>query len=156
MANQTPEPSTAAIAGHPIHPMLVPLPIGLLSAAFASDLAYLWTGDRFWARASRWLTGAGIVTGATAALFGITDFLTLRRPRQHFEGWGHAIGNVGVLALGLVSLRLRLTEGDRAVVPWGLALSGLSAMILAVTGWFGGELSYRFRVGVIDDQSGGN
>lgn len=154
MANHTGERSTASIAGHPIHPMLVPLPIGLLSAAFASDLAYLWTGDRFWARASRWLIGGGIVTGATAALFGITDFVTLRRPRQHVEGWGHAIGNGLVLVIGMVSLRQRLTDGDRSVIPWGLAMSGLSAMILSVTGWFGGELSYRFKIGMIDDSDG--
>lgn len=154
MAEHTSEPSTAAIMGHPIHPMLVPLPIGLLSAAFASDLAYLWTGDAFWARASRWLTGGGVVSGAGAAVFGLTDFLTMRGPRQHVEGWGHAIGNALVLTLGLASLRLRLSEGDRSIVPWGLALSGLSAVILAVTGWLGGELSYRYRVGVIDAAQG--
>ena len=154
MADHTPVRSTAAIAGHPIHPMLVPLPIGLLSAAFASDLAYLWTGDRFWARASRWLTGGGVLTGASAALFGLTDFVTLRRPREHLEGWLHAGGNVVVLALGVASLRLRLADGDRAIVPWGLALSGLSATILTVTGWLGGELSYRYKIGVMGGGEG--
>ncbi|MDQ3881136.1 MAG: DUF2231 domain-containing protein [Chloroflexota bacterium] len=152
MSEHTAVRSTASIAGHPIHPMLVPLPIGLLSAAFASDLAYVWSGDRFWARASRWLTAGGVLTGASAALFGITDFVTLRRPREHVEGWLHGAGNALVLALGLASLRLRLADGDRAVVPWGVMLSGLSAMILTVTGWLGGELSYRYKVGVIDDR----
>ena len=154
MASKTGERSTASILGHPIHPMLVPLPIGLLTAAFASDVAYLWTGDRFWARASRWLIGGGVVTGATAALFGLTDFLTLRRPREHVEGWGHAIGNGLVLVIGMASLRQRLTDGDRSIVPWGLAMSGLSAMILSVTGWLGGELSYRYKIGVMDDSDG--
>lgn len=32
--------STAAIAGHPLHPILVTLPIGFLIGAFLSDLAF--------------------------------------------------------------------------------------------------------------------
>ena len=143
--------STAALAKHPIHPMLVPLPIGLLTAAAASDIGFWLTGDRFWARASRWLIGGGLATGGSAALFGLTDFVTLSRPRERPEGWLHAIGNVVVLALSAVSLRLRLTDEQRAIVPWGLALSALSATILAVTGWLGGELSYRYKVGVIEE-----
>ncbi|MFN2483765.1 MAG: DUF2231 domain-containing protein [Candidatus Limnocylindria bacterium] len=150
MTEHTPVRSAASIAGHPIHPMLVPLPIGLLSAAFVSDLAFLCAGDRFSARASRWLTGGGVLTGLSAALFRITDFATLSRPRDHVEGWDHAAGNVVVLVLGAASLRMRLTAGDRAIVPWGLMLSGLSAATLTVTAWLGGELSYRYKVGVIE------
>ena len=143
--------SSAAIAKHPIHPMLVPLPIGLLTAAAASDLGYWLTGDRFWARASRWLIGGGIATGGSAALFGLTDFVTLDRPRAYAAGWIHAIGNAAVLGLSAVSLRLRLADEERAIVPWGLALSALTAAILTVTGWLGGELSYRHKIGVIED-----
>ncbi len=143
--------STAAIAKHPIHPMLVPMPIGLLTAAAATDVGYWLTGDRFWARASRWLIGGGIATGGSAALFGLTDFLTLRRPRERPEGWIHGGGNMLALAISAVSLRLRLADEERAIVPWGITLSALTAMILAVTGWLGGELSYRHKIGVIDE-----
>ena len=151
MTHRRGAPSTAAVFKHPIHPMLVPLPIGLLTAAAASDVGYWLTGDRFWARASRWLIGGGIATGASAALFGLTDFITMRRPREHAEGWLHGIGNAIALALSAVSLRLRLSDEERAVVPWGIALSALTALILAVTGWLGGELSYRHKVGVIEE-----
>jgi uncharacterized membrane protein len=54
-------PSTAVIFGRPIHPMLVVFPIGFLVGALATDLAFWRTNDRFWARASEWLLGAGIV-----------------------------------------------------------------------------------------------
>ena len=143
--------STAAVFKHPIHPMLVPLPIGLLTAAAAAAVGYWLTGDRFWARAAKWLVGGGIATGGSAALFGLTDFVTMRRPREHAEGWIHGIGNVVALTLSAVSLRLRLADEERAVVPWGLALSGVTALILTVTGWMGGELSYRHKVGVIEE-----
>ncbi|MBX6368656.1 MAG: hypothetical protein IRZ04_11785, partial [Rhodospirillales bacterium] len=64
------KPSRAAIAGHPIHPMLVPFPIAFLVGALVVDLAFASTGDPFWARAGFWLLLAGIVTGAAAAVFG--------------------------------------------------------------------------------------
>jgi uncharacterized membrane protein len=35
-----------------------------------------------------------------------------------------------------------------AVIPLGIALSLITDGILVVTGWMGGELSYRHRVGV--------
>jgi uncharacterized membrane protein len=75
-------PSTAAIAGHPIHPMLIPFPFTLLFAALASDIGYWLTADAFWARASLWLVGAGIVTALLAAVFGAIDFFTLPRVRS--------------------------------------------------------------------------
>ena len=72
-------PATAAIAGHPLHPLLVTLPIGFLIGAFLSDIAFYSTGDAFWARASAWLIGAGLVTGVLAAIAGLVDFLGSER-----------------------------------------------------------------------------
>ena len=60
--------STAAIDGHPFHPLLVTLPIAFLIGALLTDLAFQGTGDAFWARASTWLFGAGLVSGALAAV----------------------------------------------------------------------------------------
>jgi uncharacterized membrane protein len=146
-----PVPSAAAIAGHPIHPMLVPLPIGALSLALASDLAYAATGDRFWARASTALLGAGVVTGAVAGAVGSIDFLSRERVREHGESWLHAGGNVAALALTAINLAVRQPDAARRVVPTGLALSALTGGLLLITGWLGGELSYRHRVGVTAD-----
>jgi len=73
--------STARIGGHPIHPMLVPFPIAFLIGALLSDLAYAGTRNAFWATASAWLVGAGVVGGVLAALAGVTDFLGNERIR---------------------------------------------------------------------------
>jgi uncharacterized membrane protein len=140
-------PSTAAIAGHPLHPAVVPLPIGLLSATAASDVAFLVTGDRFFARASRWLLRGAIASGALAATLGITDFATVRAARSA-TGIAHGGGNALILLASIISLAVR--RGSPGRVPASaLALSGIAAALLAVTGWLGGELSYRERVGVI-------
>lgn len=144
-----PAPSTAAVAGHPIHPMLIPFPVAFLVGVLASDLAYWGTADPFWARASLWLVGAGVVMGALAGVFGAADFFTISRARQHGIGWIHALGNVTALVLSLVSWLVRLDDPAAAVLPWGLVLSAVVAALLGVTGWAGGELSYRHRIGVM-------
>ena len=77
--------STAKIAGHPLHPMLVPFPIAFFAGTLAADLAYGKTGDAFWFLATEWLLGAGIVMALLAAVAGFTDFLGDQRIRR--PGW---------------------------------------------------------------------
>jgi uncharacterized membrane protein len=142
-------PSTAAVGGHPIHPMFIPFPIAFLVGALATDLAFNATDDTFWARASLWLVGAGLVTGVLAAIIGAIDFWTIERARAHTAGWIHFIGNGVALLLALISLWIRWDDPAAAVMPWGLVLSVIIAILLAVTGWYGGELSYRHKIGVV-------
>ncbi len=142
-------PSTAAIGGHPIHPMLVPFPIAFLVAALVTDIAFAVTNDLFWARVSMWLLGGGLVMGALAALAGLTDFLTIRRARQAV-GWFHFLGNAAALLIALANLWMRIDQPGAAVLPTGLVLSAIVVGILLVTGWLGGELAYRHKIGVIE------
>jgi uncharacterized membrane protein len=149
-------PSVAAIAGHPIHPALVPLPIGSFVGALAADVAFAASGDPFFARAARLLTGAGIVTGAVVGAFGAVDFVAAPAVRSHTAAWLHAGGNAAALGIGVASLALRsrkrgpFDDGSRTVLPGGLVLSAAAGAVLAVTGWLGGELAFRHRVGVTE------
>ena len=86
--------STATIGGHPIHPMLVPLPIGFLVGAFFTDVAYVMWPWASWAYFSTWLIAAGIVSALLAAVFGFIDFFGARRIRQIRKSWYHMIGNL--------------------------------------------------------------
>lgn len=141
-------PSKAAVRGHPLHPMLVPFPIAFLVGALASDLAFRATANTFWAEASFWLLAAGIVTGVLAALLGLIDFLSRPAIRRLPAAWVHFLGNGAALALAMVNLALRYPDPVANVLPTGLALSAVVMLILLVTGWLGGELVYRHRVGV--------
>jgi uncharacterized membrane protein len=145
---EEPTPAVAAIAGHPIHPLLVPMPIGSLVLALASDVAYVATRDRFFLRASRLLGLTGIATGLMAGLAGATDFLGRPRIREHGSAWVHAGGNLLAIALTAVKLSITRDRPDKSTVPAGLALSLLTGTILLVTGWLGGELAYRHEIGV--------
>ena len=146
--------STARIAGHPIHPMLVPFPIAFLIGALLADLAFWNTRDPFWAVAGAWLVGAGVVGGALAALAGLTDFLGSRRVRALRAAWIHFLGNATAILLAILNLYLRTAAPStaEAVLPWGLPLSAAVVAILAVTGWLGWELVYRHGVGLAADE----
>jgi uncharacterized membrane protein len=141
--------TTAKLGGHPIHPMLIPFPIALLVATFASDLAFWSTGDVFWAATSLWLLGAGLVMSAAAAVAGFTDFFGNARIRSIGDAWHHMIGNLIAVVLSLVSFLVRLSAGAaEGVLPWGLVLSTLVVALLLYTGWKGGSMVYHHRVGM--------
>lgn len=145
-------PSTAAIFGHPIHPMLVVFPIGFLVGALATDLTFWGTSDPFWARASEWLLGAGIVMGALAAVAGLIEFVTISRVRSLAAGWVHFLGNATAILLSVWNFLHRLGGDPGAmVVPFGIVFSAVVVVIFLVTGWLGGELVFRHRIGMIDD-----
>lgn len=140
--------SSVHIAGHPVHPILIPFPIALLTAAAVTDLAYLLGPDPFWARASLWLIAAGFMSGVVAALPGLIDFVTIQRARSHSTGWIHLIGNLLVLGAALLNWLPRIDDTESFISPWGLTLSLVTAGLLVITGWTGGELAYRHKIGV--------
>jgi uncharacterized membrane protein len=148
MRSLEPVESVAAIDRHPLNPTVVPLPIGAFVGAFAADVAYARTQDPFWERAGRQLIDAGIVTGLAAGALGAMDFTGREPIRRHGSAWIHGAGNATVLALAVANRRMRNGGGQWSTT--GLAISALSVGILGLTGWLGGELSYRHRIGVID------
>jgi len=143
-----PVPSVAQIAGHPLHPMVVPLPIGMFVGALVADLVYARTHDRFWARAAHAMAAAGVGTGLLAGVLGATDLVGRDRIRSRGSAWIHGLGNLAAVGLGAGSVLLRRDKHADVIVPRGLAVSSAIVCILGVTGWLGGELVFRHRIGL--------
>ena len=142
--------SSARLLGHPIHPMLVPFPIAFFTAVFLADLAY-WLAPRpFWAEAGFWLLAAGLVGAALAALAGFTDFAGDRRIRALGDARQHMIGNLLAVVIEAANFGLRLGDPAGALPSPGIFLSAAAFFLLGFTGWKGGELVFRHRVGVAD------
>lgn len=143
--------SRVKFLGHPVHPMLIVFPLGLLSTAVIFDVLYLVTGNDELAIFAFWAIAAGIVGGLAAAIFGLIDWLAIPRDtRAKGVGLTHGIGNVVIVGLFAVSWLLRMddpTYGDN-LLPFVLALIG--AGLALFTAWLGGELVYRLRVAVDD------
>ncbi|HKR86696.1 MAG TPA: DUF2231 domain-containing protein [Phenylobacterium sp.] len=149
MTNDHNPKSTASIAGHPIHPMIVPFPIAFFVSALVTDVVFLSTGRSGFADASMWLLGAGIAGALLAAIFGFTDFLSERRIRALRQSWLHMGGNLLLVVLQAVNFYLRAVAPVRHIVSeTGVVLSAISVALLLFTGWMGWEMVYRGHVGV--------
>jgi len=144
--------SRVKLLGHPVHPMLIVLPLGLLSIGVVFDIVYLATNEMTFAEVAFWDIGAGIVGGLLAAVFGLIDWMGIPRgTRAKRLGLWHGGGNVLIVLLFIVSWILRLPNHAYApnIAPF---LFGIVAVAMAlVTAWLGGELVYRLRVAVDDD-----
>lgn len=140
----------ATFLGHPVHQMLIVLPLGLLSTAVIFDIIYLVSDSSAFAEAAWLMIAAGVLGGLIAALFGFIDFLGIPAgTRARRIGRIHGIGNVIVLALFALSFYFRLADPSQ---PAGVAMvfSFLGFALAGVTGWLGGELVSRLGVGVYD------
>jgi len=140
--------STAQIARHPIHPMLVPFPIVCFVGALLTDIMYFATAEIIWAYFSAWLLVVGVIMGVLAAIAGLIDFLGNPLIRAQTPAWPHLIGNLLVLVLSFFNAMIHQRDGWTSVVPTGLILSVIVVLILPVTGWLGWAMVYRHGVGV--------
>jgi len=145
--------SAIAIAGHPIHAMMVSFPIAFVTGGLACDLAYWWTADAFWARMALWITGAAFVMGTLAGLVGTLDFLVVHKIRRHVASWSHFIAAVMLISLAAANWWQRVPDPEAAILPWGLFMSAVSALALGVTGWFGGKLVFHHNIGTDSDDN---
>lgn len=150
MTNGNPR-STAQIAGHPLHPMLIPIPIACFVGTLFTDLTYWKTANMQWAVMSSWLLTVGLVVAVFAVIAGFIDFLGDRRIRNLRAVWIHAGGNALALILSIFNALIHSRDGYTSVVPAGIVLSALVVLILLVTGWEGWAMVYRHRVGVSGD-----
>lgn len=134
---------------HPVHPMLIVFPLGLLGTAVIFDLIARFTGNLGLYGVSYWMIAAGIIGGLLAAGFGFMDWLSIRsNTRAKSVGGWHGLGNLVVVLLFAASWWMRSADPDR--VPGSLAflLSLLGFGLSLVTGWLGGELVYRLGMAV--------
>lgn len=136
-----------AIAGHPLHAMLVAFPIALTVCTLGADLLYWWTGDGFWARVGLWAIGTGFLMGLLAGLTGTVELLLVPGIRSRPASWTHFVIAVALLSMLGANFGLRLSGYEDAVLPFGILLSGLCVGFTALTGWHGGKLVFDYRLG---------
>ena len=137
--------------GHPLHPALVHLPVGLFAISFLLDVA-LAAGvtDGGLARATVWTMGLGVVTALVAAVAGFADYTDIRRdhPAKRTATL-HMVLNLVVVALFALNAWLRYRLADGASVPkWYLLLTLAGIGLLSVSGYLGGRLVYADGIAI--------
>jgi uncharacterized membrane protein len=136
-------------ATYPLHVILAAYPIACFTGAFLTDLAYAQTYEMQWANFSVWLITAGLIMGGLAALAGIADYLVNRRRPERRVGWPHTVGNLLVLLLSLWNVFVHSRDAYTSVVPTGIILSGIVAVLVLITSWIGTSITYRQHVGAV-------
>ena len=147
--------SKANIAGHPIHPMLIPLPLGLWVTSFVVDILFYFTRHTTLLVISKFMIAAGCIAALVAAIFGIIDWLAIKDGEVKSVANWHARLNIIALIIFAVSLFLRLSAysqivGRRLTIPFLLSLVGV--ILITIAGWLGGELVFRYGVGQTRDE----
>ena len=146
--------SKAAIGDHPIHPALVPIPIGAFFLAVVGDVMHaVAPDDPFWYDLAFAAIGIGLVTAVVAAVFGAIDYVGVKMDRATCRlATVHAVLNGGAFLLYAVTFLLRRDRSTESGPRWPFAmgLELLAFLVLGASGWIGGKLAYEHRVGVVE------
>ena len=138
----------ASIAKHPIHPMLVAIPIGLLIFSMAADLIFLFGwGGLVWKAVALYTIAGGIVGALMAAVPGFIDFTSITDRRVRKIAVLHMVANLTVVGLFGLSFWLRLVN------PLGrlpIAVSAIATVLLILGGWLGGHMVFVHGMGVAE------
>lgn len=141
----------ANIAKHPIHPMLVAVPIGLWVFSLVCDLVYVFASDNDnWSTVALYTLIGGIVGALVAAVPGIIDMLSLPDHPKRIAIMHMSI-NLTVVALYVVNAWARLRGLGET---WPVWLSAIAVAMLGVSAWLGGKLVYEQGVAVDPDAEG--
>ena len=137
----------ASIAGHPIHPMLVPVAIGGFILSFAFDVVCMMTGTPDpWSTVAYYTMIGGIVGALLAAVFGFVDLMSLPAGYTKHVGLMHMGINLTVVVLYVVNAWMRHATGNPGNTAILLSLIALG--LLVISGWLGGKMVYEAGVGV--------
>jgi uncharacterized membrane protein len=148
-ANNISVASRIALAGHPIHAMLVTFPIALIVATLGADIFWWLTADPFFGRVGLWTSGWGFGMGVLSALAGTVELLAGPGIRRNPASWSHAVSAMSLLSVIGANWGWRLMHGEAAILPWGLMLSAGGLVLVGIAGWQGGRLVFEHGVGVI-------
>jgi uncharacterized membrane protein len=143
----------ANIAGHPIHPMLVPIAIGGFVISLVFDIVCVASGTpspNTYNQVAYYTMLAGIAGALAAAIPGLIDLLSLPAGPIKKTALTHMAINLTVVALYAVNAWLRHASPADLKVPMWLSVIGI--VLLLVSGWLGGKMVFEAGVGVSGPQ----
>ena len=137
----------ASFKGHPFHPMLVALPIGLWIFSILSDLIFKFGGGgAVWNDVAFYTLAGGIIGALIAAVPGFIDLIGIENPKTQSIAIWHMLINLLAVAVYCVNFWLRMHRAPGDDLP--IILSAIGVALIIISGWLGGELVYVRGVAV--------
>ncbi len=139
------------LLSHPLHPIFTHFPMALLMISLLWDLLGLWRGDPFWWSFSFWSITVGLILTVLAMVTGLIDYVKVPQGGPA-EGVAmrHMVIVISAAVLYVGSFFVRLSSpipsGSQLIIA--ITLSFLGFVILLIGGWYGGELVYKYGVGI--------
>lgn len=156
--DQAKQPVSRVLAGpygHPFHPILVTVPIGAWVCSLVFDIAsHFVEQPGFLAQGSEWLIAIGVLGAFAAATIGFLDLIVIPAGTPAYRtGLLHMTLNLTVTIAYIANFLWRYGHYPQsgAVGLGPLLLSVVSICALAVSGFLGGKLAYRFGVRVVSE-----
>jgi len=132
--------SPASVKKHPLHPMLVTLPIGLWVFALVCDIVAAAGGESIWSTVARYCVAGGIAGAVIAAVPGLIDYFSIDEAAMRRIATFHMLVNLGAVVIFAINLWSRFSLGPSSLVPLILSIAGVIG--IGVGGWLGGEMVY--------------
>lgn len=148
--------SKATLAGHPVHPMLIPFPLALWTTSFVVDILFYFFRHPTLLVIAKFMLAAGCIGALAAAVAGFIDWLSITDGEVKKVANWHARLNVAALVIFAISFFLRMGRysdlvGRKLTIPFLLSLVGV--ILISISGWLGGELVFRYGVGQTRDDA---
>jgi uncharacterized membrane protein len=132
--------SPASIKKHPLHPMLVGVPIGLWVFAMVCDVMHAASGNGVWQTVATYCVAGGIAGAVLAAVPGLIDYFSIDETEMKRIANLHLAINLGAVVLFTINFWLRFRLPEESRLP--LALSVVGVLAIGLGGWLGGEMVY--------------
>jgi uncharacterized membrane protein len=118
-----------------IYLLLFPIPVLCFVGALVTDIAYSSTAYLMWLHFSEWLIATGIAFGALAAVVLVIEFFASGTIRNGRVGWTHLVLFFAALIVEVFNAFVHTIDGWTAVVPGGMILSILGALLALAAVW---------------------
>lgn len=126
-----------------LHPFFVSIGGALLIAAFLSDVMYSQTSLMQWSNASEWLIAVGLMFALVAAIVLLIEVLIgTARPIS----WLNFMLLAGAAIMSIVNAFVHSRDAWTTVVPEGIWLSAISALLLVPVGLRGWRVTAAPRL----------
>jgi uncharacterized membrane protein len=134
------------------HPLVVHFPIALLTASVFFEIVAYWSRKEVFEKVAKWNLASGVLAGIAAVVSGllaeesVPQFPVIHEIVERHETL--AFVTLGVFAILFL---WRFLKGGKFFARWRafyLALAVIGILILGATAYYGGELVYKFGVGV--------